>query len=281
MQPESKLLLDRTRLSWSRPAEARPIRARIWPSSAPGQSGVILLSHGTGGAGEDLDWLARPLSDAGFLVASVDHHGNSYNDEYLVEGFALAWERPRDLSVLLDHLIEEYDVDVERVGSIGFSLGGYTVAALLGAHLNGEVMDALFRGLMPVPEVPEFPDLINVLRAKYSDAELTAMARVGEGTVCDRRVRAGVLLAPALGSAVDADSLRRVESPVLIRWGEGDDNTPPDQNAHIYQALIPRASGASVGADVGHYVFLGDRDDVSEVRERVAAESIEFFAANL
>jgi predicted dienelactone hydrolase len=61
---------------------------------------VVVISHGTGGAGEDLDWLACPLNAAGYLVASVDHHGNSYNDEYLVEGFTLAWERPKDISIL-------------------------------------------------------------------------------------------------------------------------------------------------------------------------------------
>ena len=64
------------------------MRTTIWEPTGEGTCGVILLSHGTGGAAEDLGWLAEPLNQAGFLVGAVDHHGNSFVDEYLVEGFA-------------------------------------------------------------------------------------------------------------------------------------------------------------------------------------------------
>ena len=122
MQPQTVLLHDTTRPSWTG-SGPRPIRARVWPSRREGPAATVLLSHGTGGAGEDLDWLAAPLNEAGFLVASVDHHGNSYNDEYLVEGFTLVSERPTDISYLLDHVQDQHDVDERRIGSAGFSLG--------------------------------------------------------------------------------------------------------------------------------------------------------------
>ncbi len=280
MMPEAKLLLDRSRKSWVE-VGPRPISARIWPSPNPGPAPVLLLSHGTGGAGEDLDWLARPLNEAGFLVASADHHGNSYNNEYLVEGFTLAWERPADLSYLLDYIISAYDVDVDRVGSVGFSLGGYTVAALLGARIDERIMGAMFKGHIPAPEVPEFPNMMQALSSSYSKTELTEMAQVGAYSQADPRVRAGVLLAPAMGRLLVAESLQQVKAPVLIRWGEADDNTPPVDNAHVYRDLLPHSKGASVGADDGHYVFLGDREDSSNVRSRVADEVLAFFASHL
>ena len=65
------------------------------------------------------------------------------------------------------------------------------------------------------------------------------------------------------------------------RWGDADDNTPPEDNALIYRDLIPHAHGESLGSNVGHYVFLGDREDPTGVRPRVAGEAVEFFTSNL
>ena len=77
------------------------------------------------------------------------------------------------------------------------------------------------------------------------------------------------MLAPA--------SLARVDAPVLVRWGDADDVTPPPEDAQVYADLLPHAVGASVGRDVGHYVFLGDRDDPTGVRDAVAADVVAFF----
>ncbi|PPF55977.1 hypothetical protein C5C13_11565 [Clavibacter michiganensis] len=280
MPPETTLLHDTSRSSWSG-SGPRPIRARIWPSRESGPAATVLLSHGTGGAGEDLDWLARPLNDAGFLVASVDHHGNSYNDEYLVEGFTLVTERPRDMTYLLDHLVSHHDIDVDRIGCAGFSLGGYTTAALLGAEIDVRTLGALFAGHVPAPNVPEFPDLMGVLRSAYSAPELNALARLSSTSVRDPRVSAGVLLSPGIAGILTAASLAQITAPALVRWGDADDITPPEENAQVYADLMPEAEGASVGRDVGHYVFLGDRDDPTRVRDAVTTDTVAFFTRHL
>jgi predicted dienelactone hydrolase len=253
----------------------------VWEPSLEGPVPVILLSHGTGGASEDLSWLAEPLRDAGYLVAAVDHHGNSYNDEYLVEGFAFLWERARDITLVLDHLSETYNVDKHRIGAAGFSLGGYTVAALMGARLNGSIVEAIFNGVIPAPEVPEFPQLINTLRAAYLPADLAALVADGSGSFSDDRIRAGFLMAPGAGELIDSDSLRSIAPPLEVRWGDSDDNCPPDRNALVYLRALPNAQGHSVGAEIGHYVFLGDRPDPSNVRGRTADDAIEFFDRSL
>jgi predicted dienelactone hydrolase len=182
---------------------------------------------------------------------------------------------------LLDHVISEYDVDVDRIGGAGFSFGGYTVAALLGARVDSQVMDAIVQGHIPAPDVPEFPDMIAALRARYSHADLSSQVQSGSVSLADRRVRAGVLLAPAIGRLLVPESLAQINAPVLVRWGDADDNTPPEDNAHVYRDLIPQAEGTSVGVDVGHYVFLGDRDDPTNVRKQVAQDTLAFFSENL
>jgi predicted dienelactone hydrolase len=274
-------LVDSTRVRWSTLPGSRPITTHVWVPESAAPSPVVVLSHGTGGAAEDLTWLAEPLCAAGFLVASVDHHGNSYNDEYLVEGFTFVWERPRDISRLLDHVIATYDVDEQRIGAAGFSLGGYTVAALLGARINPAVLEAMFAGLVPAPIVPEFPALLETLRAAYPPAALTGIISDGGGSVRDDRIRAGFLMAPAVGELLDPSSLQLITAPVELRWGDADDVAPAEENALIYLHNVPNATGSTLGANVGHYEFLGDREDPEGVRARTVADALRFFDREL
>lgn len=276
--PDVATLHDASRPHWADASRARPIATRIWaPREAEAPAPVILLSHGTGAAAEDLDWLAGCLNAAGYLVAAVDHHGNNANDEYLVAGFAFVWERPRDLSFLLDHLIASYDVDAARIGAAGFSLGGYTVAALLGARIDREVTQAVFLGALKAPNMPEFPGFIDVLRASYSDEQLTAIVREGAQSFADSRIRAGFAIAPAIGRMLDIGSLESITAPFRVRWGGADDIAPPENNALVYLDAIPTATGESVGPDVGHYDFRAENDDPHGARPRVAADALRFF----
>jgi predicted dienelactone hydrolase len=207
----------------------------------------------------------------------VDHHGNTVVEDYLPEGFAFGWERPRDLSLLLDHLVETGAADPDRTGAAGFSLGGYTVAALLGARVDADVMLAVLTGAAPAPDLPELPDLVTRLRERYDDDELARRVAAGSGSVADPRVRAGFVLAPALGALVTAESLASVSAPLELRWGDADVVCPPESDAHVYLEGVPRARGRSVGPEVGHYVFLADTDDPTGVREQVGDEAVSFF----
>lgn len=279
--PESSLLHDPARRSWSGDGGQRPVRATVWRPAPSGPHPVVLLSHGTGGSADSLAWLAEALCASGFLVAAVDHHGNTSVEDYLVEGFVFGWERARDLSVLLDHVAAVEDVDASRVGAAGFSLGGYTVMALLGARIDPGTVGAVVDGTLPAPAVPEFPDLVATLRRGYDDERLAAIVADGSGSMADERVRAGFAVAPALGLLVSPESLGLVDAPVELRWGDADDICPPQENALVYLDALPGASGHSVGRDVGHYDFLGDADDPGSVRRTVAADAVDFFRRTL
>lgn len=279
--PESRALHDPARRSWSGDGGPRPLRATVWRPATAGPHPVVLLSHGTGGSAGSLAWLAEALRASGFLVAAVDHHGNTSAEDYLVEGFVFGWERARDLSVLLDHVVAVDDVDPGRVGAAGFSLGGYTVMALLGARVDPRAVRAVFDGTLPAPSVPEFPDLVATLRRDYDDERLAAAVADGAGPMADARVRAGFAIAPALGLVVSPGSLRLVQAPVELRWGEADEICPPEENALVYLDAVPGATGRSVGRDVGHYDFLGDAEDAGEVRRAVAADAVDFFRRSL
>jgi len=280
-EPHVSLLSDSTRESWSTPGAPRPLRTTTWIPDVTGRRPLVLLSHGTGGAIEDLAWLAEPLRDAGFLVAGVDHHGNSYQDEHLARGFASPWERPRDLTVLLDYLLATQSVDGDRIGAAGFSLGGYTVAGLLGARLNPHVLAGILEGWIPSPPLPEFPDFLDILRADNTSEELAAILADSAAEVRDQRVRAGFMMAPAIGALLDPESLARVTAPARIVWGDADDNSPAESNAAVYLGGMANATGHSVGQTTGHYDFLGSEEVGEAMRAAVAREALEFLSEAL
>ena len=268
---------DEERPSWSADGP-RPIRAHVRRPEEP-QGGTILVSHGTGGSAEEMEWLTGPFAAAGFLAVAVDHHGNNSVDGYEPEGFARWWERPRDLSVVLDRL--GADEDLGPVGAAGFSLGGYTAAALLGARVDAEVYAALFAGTIPAIPPPEYPSLVEDLRARLSEDDVADWVADSGRDYSDERVRAAFLVCPAVARMLNGRSLAAIDRPVAIRSAGADDIAPPRANADVYAQAIPGADLRSIGADVGHYAFIGSNPEGVGVRERVASEAIDFFEANL
>lgn len=268
---------DDERPNWSADGP-RPIRAHVWrPDQTMG--GTILVSHGTGGSAEEMEWLTGAFAAAGFLSVAVDHHGNNSVDGYEPEGFARWWERPRDLSVVLDRL--GADEDLGPVGAAGFSLGGYTAAALLGARVDAELYAALFAGTIPAVPPPEYPSLVEELRARLSDDDVAGWVADAGRDYSDARVRSAFLVCPAIARMLDEGSLAAVDRPVAIRSAGADDIAPPVDNADVYAQSIPGAELRSVGVEVGHYAFIGSNPEGSDVRDRVAREAVAFFGATL
>jgi predicted dienelactone hydrolase len=314
-------LTDEARPHWTGDGP-RPIRTYLWyPTDKPaepwqwadfftpvevawdapptaGRHPVILLSHGTGGAAQQLAWLAAPLARAGYAVIAVDHHGNTATEPLVAEAFARWWDRPRDLTLALDTLIGEVAfLDLDRVGAAGFSLGGYTAAALVGARVDTESYRAIATGTLPSPPTPEYPDVHAELSGRYH-LDFEKLVAGWDSDVTDRRVRAAFLIAPAVGEIVDPGSLAAIDRPVAVRWGDADDIVSPVTSAGRYAELIPGADARSVGADVGHYQFLAEATELgqraepfyfqdppgvdrADLHRRVAAEAVSFFTSHL
>jgi predicted dienelactone hydrolase len=275
VEPQTLHLTDPARRAIDSGAD-RPVRVHVWRADRD-EAPLVVLSHGTGGAAEGLGWWAAGLRDAGFDVAAIDHHGNNYVDGYLAEGFAWWWERPRDVSFVLDH------VDARGpVGACGFSLGGYTAAAVCGARISANAYAALMTGQIESPPTPEYPGVAEELAARYGEDDVRAWVDRAAADHRDPRVRAGFLLCPAVGPLVTSESLAAVEVPVGVRWAAADDITPPAGNGMRYAELIPGADGGTVGAPgAGHHGFVLPEHDDPRAKADVVAASTAFFTRTL
>ncbi|MEE2662540.1 MAG: peptidase [Myxococcota bacterium] len=227
---------------------------------------LVLLSHGTGGSGRDLSWLAEWLVARGYLAAAITHHGNSIaSDDLSAQGFFLFWERPRDLALLLDHLLADPlfgpSIDPERIGAAGFSLGGNTVALLAGGRLDTETYYAFCQSpaaqatsCEPPPESPfGIDDLLALI--EQDDPMVRASLLRADESHRDPRVRAAYAIAPAVIDAMPAAGAKAIGVPIRIVVGDRDELAPADTNARVLARDAPQAE-LWVLPDVGHYTFL-------------------------
>ncbi len=105
---------------------------------APGQFGLVVLSHGSGGS--DLGhWdTAVALARAGFIAAAPLHPRNNYRHDIGDDARVVLDGRPLQLSAVIDALLGDETwsdrIDPQKIGAFGFSAGGYTVLAALGAQ---------------------------------------------------------------------------------------------------------------------------------------------------
>ena len=214
---------------------------------------LVVLSHGYGGSWRNLSWLAGELVAKGYVVAAPSHPGTTAFDRSATEAAKL-WERPRDLSRLIDAVLADKDmgsrIDGKRITAVGHSLGGWTVAALAGARVDAEQFAAdCTRNTSP--------------RACKLSHELgldsTGEARKKlEGDLRDPRIDAVVSLDLGLARGFTPESLAAVRVPTLI-VGAGIDigGLPADLESGYLAAGLPTAMRDYVVIpEAMHFSFL-------------------------
>lgn len=228
---------------------------------------LVLLSHGTGGSAVMMMWLGYYLAERGYIVAAVNHHGNtSAEKQPAAQGFLLFWERSKDLSAVLDRLLADpvfgTHIDQRRIGAAGFSLGGYTVISIAGGAFDPVEFDRFCHSARkdftcePQPEFPDAPKLFAEL--KKSDPVVQESLNHASDTYRDARIKRVFAIAPALGSGFSRAGLNRIRVPVSIVIGQADDVTPLATNARRYASLIKGATLTVLPGKVGHYTFLAE-----------------------
>ncbi|WP_421697737.1 alpha/beta hydrolase family protein [Ancylobacter sp.] len=218
---------------------------------AAGRHRLVVLSHGFGGNLGNQAWLAVTLARHGYVVAAVNHPGTTSRNLRPDTGARL-WERPRDLSRLIDRITRDpaFGADADKVGVIGHSLGGWTAMALAGAHFDPVrfAADCEVHAQLAACEI--FGRL---------DAGSTAEARaLLAGDLADRRVGAAVALDLGLARGFTPESLAALKVPVLVMSaGEGDAQVPAALESRYLAAHLPFGLGRYIALEgATHFTFL-------------------------
>jgi dienelactone hydrolase len=101
---------------------ARPVNAFLAVPRSKGRHPAVLFLHGSGGSREDLLLPAIELATRGAVTMTISQPNETQTFRPLVVNAHRA----------LDVLAARRDVDPERLGLVGFSLGGQTAAILAG-----------------------------------------------------------------------------------------------------------------------------------------------------
>lgn len=266
--------------------------------------GLIVISHGTVSTPIGFATLAQTLARNGYLVASVEHVGDTWQDQSLratpTRYFA---ERPRQVSRVIDALLADPQwrkriatgADGQAlIGAMGHSAGGYTVLALAGGK---PVLSRLRQHCEA--NAAQDPVLCNVSHAMGSGTTQPGAADGQEEPVqADPRVRAVMALAP-LGVLFSASSLANITVPMAIYTGEEDTFLVPRFHAQwVMQNLRGTNATLNIVPNAGHYAFMNTptidlpspdgsvaRDpqdfDRAAFLDRFAQESVTFFEKHL
>ena len=203
-----------------------PFRVRLYlPQGLDKPAPVVLLSHGFGSEPKSFSYLSEHLASYGIVAVSVEHIGSDSDYELeILEGVkkrAIASqefiERPLDIHYVLDELerrnrtdsMLKGRLDLDRVGAIGHSLGGYTTLALAGAEINANRLQKQ----CPNKKINLNMSLLMQCRAK----DLTSQQQLS-----DPRIDAAIAISPISSGILGQESLSDISIPTAIMSGSED-----------------------------------------------------------
>lgn len=253
---------------------------------------LVIFSHGAGGNASGYAWFGQYLAERGYIVALVYHYrANSFDASTLYVRNRL-WQRPRDLSRDITHLLEDKvwgpRIDKERIGVAGHSQGGFTSLWIGGAAVDPGLFEVYQR---------RWKDNIVVPQYLRDDMRIDAGPALG---VRDARVKAAFAMAPGdiQGFGMDEAGLKQMAIPAYIIVGAADTTTPPKDNAEFAAKYIPHAELDILPGEVGHEIFANQCDEIgrdnypemcidppgvdrAKLHEHIGAAAVKFFEANL
>jgi predicted dienelactone hydrolase len=192
------------------------------PSQRPAP--LIVISHGLGSDRTTFAYLATHLASYGFAVAVPEHPGSNADQlQALINGLASEVtppseliDRPLDIKFLLNELNRSFGgrINVQQVGVLGQSFGGYTVLSLSGAKID-------FEGLGK--ECDPSNDSLNLSLLLQCRA-LELLSR--DYQLSDERVKAGIAINPVGSTIFGKSQYSQIQVPLML-VASSDDNVAP------------------------------------------------------
>ncbi len=240
------------------------VSANFGTPALPGAKPLVVISHGNGGSRLGHHDMATYLASRGFIVATLNHPKDDFEDTSGVGHIEVLAGRPAQVRATISMLLADPRwqklIDPNRVGVAGFSAGGYT-------------------SLMVVGAMPRFDRFVSYCEAHADDANICG--KVGElraeaaksgrsllqyaqgmqaeldkyGPTADPRVKAAFVMAP-LSLIFDEHAFDKVTAPIYLYYGQHDSVLKPAFNARHIQPLIKQLYAVKEIPNADHWVFL-------------------------
>ena len=185
---------------------------------------LVVVSHGLGSNRQTFAYLASHLASHGFAVAVIEHNEISLDrfDRFLSGSERFPEpnnliDRPLDIKYVLDKLEDKSQIDLQQVGVIGQSFGGYASLAIAGGELiadntAAECQKNNYRDVLL--------DLSSLAKCTFNELNRSRLQ------LKDPRVKAVVAIAP-LGKLFGRAGISSIQIPTMLVSGTHDLITPP------------------------------------------------------
>ncbi|WP_242042046.1 alpha/beta hydrolase [Alkalinema sp. FACHB-956] len=227
----------------------------------------VVISHGLGSDLNTFKYLAEHLASHGFAVAVPEHPGsNARQMKALLKGLtdevteaSEFHDRPLDITFLLDELTRKAQgdtrlrrINLQRVGVLGQSFGGYTALALAGAPLNGKSLAETQCTQTKQVNTFNISLVLQCLAAELPNPTYY---------LGDARVAAVVAINPIGSVALGQDSIGQIKVPTMIVTGNADTVAPSILEQVLPFTWLHTPERYLVMVDRGtHFSFLADSD---------------------
>ena len=212
---------------------------------------TIVLSHGYGGNQDELLPTASALHDAGFSVFTYDLRGCGQSAGAVTFG---AREQD-DLRSVIDYLTTRLDVDANRIGALGFSMGASTtiMAAARDPRIKAVVDDS------------GWSDVYHWLKPSIRAVFIRPGDRFSALSLKFAELRADI----ALDHLKPKEDIARIAPrPLLIIHGTADESVPPgDSEENFASAREPKELWTIEGARHGATIAPGGPNSSGRVIE--------------
>jgi predicted dienelactone hydrolase len=207
-------------------------------------------------------WIAVKLASEGFIVAGTNHPGTT-SGYSTPEDTPKIWERTNDLSTIATALTTDSRwkeaIEKDRIGVLGFSLGGSAAMEIAGARAN---LDAYARyceenaTMMDCQWFAGGQSYVNNEPVSVPKLDLRTIDKARfEQQNRDPRIRSAVLIDPGLALAFNPDSLKEIDIPLTFINLGSKGKIPPAVLADKLAAQVPAATYQQVD-EADHFSFL-------------------------
>jgi uncharacterized protein len=257
----------------------RAVPATVVVPDGDGPFPAVVMNHGHGGGrqeGGGFERLANALAEAGIATIRMDFAGVGdskapWTDQTLSSMIS-------DSNASLDYLLANYPVDPERLGILGYSMGGRIALTI------AEEADSPYKAVgLLAPSANPGKNLILLLAGSEANYEALYAEAKGEKGYANYTTQYGQQQQLSLAwfdemlasSPLEGD--KTFDGPTLVVHGDADVIIPPADNEAVV-AAYPQASIVLVPEADHGYGFYSDQPDVSALVESSFAA---FFSANL
>ncbi|MFB2938068.1 alpha/beta hydrolase [Aerosakkonemataceae cyanobacterium BLCC-F154] len=242
----------------------RPLMVDLYLPQTNSAANVIVITHGAAGNRNTLSLLAEHLVSYGFAIVVMEHPGDSLERfQNFLSGLADSPQpqelinRPLEIKYVLDELQRREQTELalkgrlnlQQVGVIGQSLGGYTSLALAGAKIN---FDRLRKDCAN-SQIFNLSLLVQCEVARLTPANYDLQ---------DPRVKAVIAINPLTSSIFGESGLGQIQIPLMFVAASDDILTPAFTEQIVpftwlttpnkYLVVIEKAS---------HFSLLGGREE--------------------